>query len=346
MAKMTNNSNIKDYINIIEIGKLSIVPKSEPAPIAPDRTKHITNYISDVVKSNKISIESLKSEPVPIEPDQTNHITNYISDVVKPNKISIESLKSDINELSVKIHNGPISIDLLKSDVNDLSGKIIEIKELLLTIDRSKEEFYREYLTTLQEIKTLPMVTESSKEKFYQDLLSKLNEIGSNPVTNNNTTLQEEISLKLSEIRSNSDDSIHLSTYLDKLSESNSMIVNAIKEISSNITYIQPTNIELFENILLNQQNMSDNQQILFANQESMISTQLSIIESQTVIGTMFDRLLEKISDIKSTPVELSPIFQIPESIKRVTKLVERDENGLITKIIEQSEPTNSTSYP
>jgi hypothetical protein len=77
-----------------------------------------------------------------------------------------------------------------------------------------------------------------------------------------------------------------------------------------------------------------------------IVETQQKIIAAQDVMVGVIVKLVEKISDIAVNPISVNPIVNVPAPIvnitegnnsRRVTKLVQRNKEGLITKVIEDS---------
>lgn len=107
---------------------------------------------------------------------------------------------------------------------------------------------------------------------------------------------------------------------------------------------------ELMERNHTNEQDTRDHLVEMVNTQQAMVQqvneTQAQISQTLSEVVTVIGVLTEKVNDMAQNAPVISPIVNVPAPVvnvsmqegRKVTKLVERDENGLISKIIEGHE--------
>lgn len=127
--------------------------------------------------------------------------------------------------------------------------------------------------------------------------------------------------------------------HIEKLVEFETFAITTLEGITE---FIENSNNTTKENIKEMCEYISENRQMIIETQqtsknvlsllEKFSKSQQTIVETQTLLAKSMVALTEKITTIVSNPPKIN--FPIPG---KIVKLVERNEEGFITKIIEQS---------
>lgn len=224
-------------------------------------------------------------------------ITEYI-DEVQSEKLLNTAYKTEIPSSSVELS----TIDLPVVKVNSPhQHKLNEIIDIPIPTSKVKS-------------------SELIKDEFYQQLFEQLDILKSN-------------SFLIDASMNSVEDKI------EKLTESDLSIMKTFEKLTKYLEKNNSNNIlrELNESMVSNQKFISEYHKTLFENQTVLIDNQLSLIETQKLITNAIETLNEKISSMSLYPQLSSPIINVNENVRNTVKVVERNEAGLITKIIEST---------
>lgn len=188
-----------------------------------------------------------------------------------------------------------------------------EIRESEIIYDNTPIEIESEILENFTKIPTI-------KDEFYRNITEQLDTLKSN-------SSSIDISVNSVDVK------------LEKLTESSLSMITTFEKLTEYLEKNNSTSIikELHENMIVNQKFVLHHHKILFENQTALMNAQTSLIETQKLITDAITSLGEKISLILSQPQSLSPIINVNDPVRNTIKVVERNEAGLITKIIESS---------
>lgn len=253
----------------------------------------------------KILEFSLATQSQPIKEPTGLNLKGYMADVEKPviaekqKEISLSVENKD--DIDLPDENIPYRIPVLENEpippTPIIIEKIIEKPVETIIVSKPQEDFYNRLL-----------------EQF--DIMKQHVE-------------QQPLSITVETVE----------PHIEKLVEFETFAITTLEGIAE---FIENSNNTTKENIKEMCEYISENRQMIIETQqnsknvlsllEKFSKSQQTIVETQTLLAKSMVVLTEKISTMVSNP----PKINFPAPVK-TTKLVERNEEGFITKIIEQT---------